>query len=380
MEVEELGVDGEIKSIKICESGRNYGFDILRCLSMLGIIGLHIMNAGGVKQNYTFGTIDSIGIEFIYILLLSSVNVFAMLSGYLYAKKASFTYARILQLILTCAFYCFIITGVFWILCPDIFMSLGTYIIGLFPPIFGKYWYIVCYVFVFFMMPYINKLLQQLSKREFKSLLIVLWGLLSLIPTFGLYDYFRTDFGYSPWWLMACYIGGAYLRLYDIKIRRTKIIFFFSLLGTVALWVLISSVEERVFGSTSVRTILFEEYTSPFVVWIAIMLVLIFRDIHVKESLNKFIIWISACTFGVYIIHAHPLVMQELISDNFGFLAEYPLVFCVISFMGVCIGIFAICTIIESVRMVVFRKIKLIKRSINFLGKKLENLLDSSKG
>lgn len=87
MEVEELGVDGEIKSIKICESGRNYGFDILRCLSMLGIIGLHIMNAGGVKRNYTFGTIDSIGIEFIYILLLSSVNVFAMLSGYLYAKK-----------------------------------------------------------------------------------------------------------------------------------------------------------------------------------------------------------------------------------------------------------------------------------------------------
>ena len=69
-------------------SERQYGIDLLRIISMCGIIGLHVINRGGVLAYSDESTLTIQGIRFIAIICYCSVNVFAMISGWLYVGQS----------------------------------------------------------------------------------------------------------------------------------------------------------------------------------------------------------------------------------------------------------------------------------------------------
>lgn len=65
---------------------RNIGLDYLRIISMLGIISLRIIGCGGLAEAAK-GTHSIVFINMVSTISYCSVNVFAMLSGYLYVEK-----------------------------------------------------------------------------------------------------------------------------------------------------------------------------------------------------------------------------------------------------------------------------------------------------
>lgn len=138
---------------------RNYGLDILRIISMMGIVGLHVLGNGGVLANVKINTLNYMVSYFIEILLYASVNVFAMLTGYLCCDRAKIKSKSVIDLIFTTIIYCLIITGIFYAFNLYDIRSSGikNLIVSLFPPIKGWYWYINSYILVFFMIPYMNK-------------------------------------------------------------------------------------------------------------------------------------------------------------------------------------------------------------------------------
>ena len=102
---------------------RNAGLDLCRILSMLGIVILHVIGYGGAQQ-----IVDGVcttqywTTEFLFICAMCSVDVFALMSGYLSINKKNPSIYRTLDLVAIVAAFCFVITIGFVILVPEVYM------------------------------------------------------------------------------------------------------------------------------------------------------------------------------------------------------------------------------------------------------------------
>ena len=205
---------------------RKIGLDILKIMCMLGIIGLHILGAGGILDNVKVNSPNFIISNLLQVLFLSSVNIFAILSGYLYVDREDTKKKNILNIVVLSVFYSVIFTSIFYILNLFDFRTSGFKIIGksLIFPLSGTYWYVTAYLFLFLMIPYLNIFIKNLKENQYKKLLIILFILLSFVPSVGCHDFFRTNYGYSGFWLMYCYILGAYIKKYYNRNNNKKIL------------------------------------------------------------------------------------------------------------------------------------------------------------
>lgn len=163
-------------------------------------------------------------IRFVYITSLVSVNVFGIITGWLNCDKKYYKWNRIIELLLTVLFWCVVITALLFPILHNR-LTLNDFIIVLFSALKGRYWYITSYVFIFFLMPYLNRIVTSLDRNEFKKMLIILLILLSLLPTFFKTDFFKSNGGMSPLWLMVCYFIGAYIKKYfnEQEIRKNLV-------------------------------------------------------------------------------------------------------------------------------------------------------------
>lgn len=353
---------------------RIYGLDLLRVLSMFGIIGLHIMNAGGL-MNAACSPSQRVIVHIFASICYCSVNTFAMLTGFLYIEKKRVRSSNLIDLVMVVAFYCISILAIFLCLKPELFANSRSLVIySLFPLLKGRYWFITSYVLVFMMIPYLNAMIGSLPKQQFGKMLLILFVLLSLVPTFGLQDYFKTMDGYSPAWLIFCYLIGAYIKLYYDEHRskrcsKSLIIFIVNVFVVTLFWL---SAQNTVIGAY----IQLYEYTSPFMVINAACLVFAYSQISIpNDKVKKVLLRLSNSAFGVYIIHSHILIYDFFLTDAFsnagikGFWV-YSLIL-IISMLG----IYLVCWILDEIRIFIFR-VLCINRLSNWLGEKVDRFLN----
>lgn len=203
------------------EKIRNSGVDLLRILAMCGIIGLHVLNNGGVLENLNVGSFKYYIVLLFTCLCYTSVDIFGIITGWLYSERKSIKNSRIIELWSVVLFYCLVIPSIFYIFNLYNIRRLGIteMIKSYFPILDGRYWYIVCYTFLFFIIPYINLFIDSLTKEKFKKFLVIVFILLSILPNICfLVDFFKINNGYSPFWLIYLYMLGAYIKKYvDVK-------------------------------------------------------------------------------------------------------------------------------------------------------------------
>ena len=106
-------------------SNRNYGVDLLRVVSMIMVIILHILGQGGVLRQLTDLSVKYSIVWFLEICAYCSVNCYALISGFTgYGRK--FKPSGIVSLWFRVVFYTVVITVIF-----KLFLS--TEVIGFFP-------------------------------------------------------------------------------------------------------------------------------------------------------------------------------------------------------------------------------------------------------
>ena len=84
---------------------RNSTLELLRILSMIGVLGLHYMNrtiGGGLNTTVTNNILTS---HFIESLCIISVNVFVLISGYFMIKQKTTGLRKAIELYLILLFY-----------------------------------------------------------------------------------------------------------------------------------------------------------------------------------------------------------------------------------------------------------------------------------
>lgn len=226
---------------------RNSGLDILRILSMTGIVALHVIGLCGGIEILPNGTLSNVILRYIFIISFISVDLFGIMTGYLNCNKRALRWERIIDLLVLVVFWSVIITFILGFLNDNILIGWKDYAVSLFPALKGRYWYITSYVFVYFMIPYLNRFIDTMDKNEFKKFLLVCFILLSIIPTFFQTDFFRANTGSSPLWLVICYFFGAYIRKYDFRLNRIKCVLGFVILSLFVLFWQITRVRNKKF-------------------------------------------------------------------------------------------------------------------------------------
>ena len=353
---------------------RNYGLDILRIWAMLGILGLHIVNKGGLLRGSGDMPVNEAFAKLLGAICYSSVDVFAMLTGYLCVNKTRNSTTRLVDLLATVAFYCVTIFAGFMIFSHSIFSgNIKLCVESIFPPITGGYWYVVCYALVFMLIPYLNTFIKALDEKRFATLIAILFVMLSIITTFGFYDYFKVGRGYSSFWLIFCYFVGAFIKLYGKKyfdLSKTKLLCI-TAVNVLVVWGF------WFFGKGVVATFAYHlfQYTSPFMVVNAAASLLLFEKISLDGEKHRFLSKalpsLSSAAFSVYIIHTHPLVFYRIFSNMVIWAAESNIFVCIGVGISAIFAVYLVCYVIELVRVKIFKLLR-----INRLTEKLGSLLD----
>lgn len=170
-----------------------------------------------------------------------SVNVFIIISGYFLFKKEKRgirdLFNRVLLPVLQYLPMILIVVIVFFNLKMHEIAKLLYSFISL-TGLFFHLWYLVGYVFMFLLMPYMNIIIKKINKKQSLILIIILGSILIFLSSIDDIVGFRLFYGYTGRSFteigafnivnfVPLYFVGATIGKYEIKIRHTLIKFIF---------------------------------------------------------------------------------------------------------------------------------------------------------
>lgn len=336
---------------------RSVGIDLLKLLSMQMIVVLHVLGQGGI-----LGRLPVLSMRYEAMWLLETacfcaVNCFALTTGYLMAGSR-FRYSRLTELWLQVLFYTVGLTALFAIMSPGSVTPL-YWKMAFFPMTTLQYWYFTAYFAMFLFIPFFNRLLEVLERRELEKLILSA-VLLSLLTVLSGQDIFRLHNGYSMLWLSALYFIGAYFKKYPLQ---RKIPTGLWLLG-YGLMVLVSwggkwIVQQRSFaltGEASPGGALIN-YVSPTMLMAAVFLFLACLQLEFKSRwLPRLLSRLAPAAFGVYLIHCQVLVWHRLLADRFAQLTQLPGPLLPIAALAAALFIDLVCLGLDLVRIRIFQR------------------------
>jgi len=345
---------------------RNYGIDLFRLVLMLNVVVIHML-LYGIDMNNLSGNVWRTS-RLLHVASISAVDCFALVSGYVgyheYDNKSH--YSKYLHFWAQVFFYSVSITFVGRLCTNNVdrsalfksFIPIGS----------GHWWYATAYTGLYFLMPWLNKLIRSCSRKELNQLVLTI---LSVFSVYGILthrlDPFLLNEGHSVLWLVIMYITGAWLKKNEIcSVLERKHWLSLSIIGIIIVWLLYILLP--VGRASLIR------YISVATVIIAICRVSYYSSLQIDKKWNPAIKLFSPAAFGVYLIHEHHFVRENVIGTLFTRLRNInnPVVFmaCV---LGSCLLVFVVCLLIEMFRLRLFRYLH-INEAVNSISKSLENL------
>lgn len=290
---------------------RDSNFELLRVISMLFIIFHHFI----IFSNYDFIYNNVSGINnFLAVLFQAGgkfgVALFSMITGF-YMIKSNINIRKIIMLEGQVLFYSIFLFLLFMIGGKEIGDGVG--IKFFLPNIYEVYWFFSGYFILYLLIPYLNKMLLGLKKKEYWWLLGIGFVFLILLPNIFSNRVIKSGVIY----LFYYYIIGAYIKLFGDKLVDKKyylVGFFISyLMIPMFSLIMIDFAVSNIFFSSDIW--MFSYLHSIFVFVSAICLFLYFKNLNIKKS--KIINLLGSVSFGVYLFHEHPFVREFLFKKLF---------------------------------------------------------------
>lgn len=332
--------------LPMAEKSRNYGIDLLRMTCMYMVVILHICGQGGILEAAE-GTQNGAVAWFIRILAYCAVNCYGLISGYV-GIDAKYKYSNLIVLWLHVIFYTVVITVCFAFAMPGS-VGKGEVLNAVFPVMRKQYWYFTAYFCMFFFIPAFNLVVDSMPPKQLKALVIALFVLFSLLPTLFHSDVFGVNGGYSALWLGVLYLFGAYIkRNGPVPGARAEKYAVLYLLCVVLTW-----------GFRMVIGSYLDIYTSPTMVAAAVCLLILFAGINTTPVIRKMIMIFAPLSFGVYLVHTHPLIWSYVMKNRFAEYAALTSVQLVFAVFAAALMIYLVCSLTDMVRSFIYRLLKI---------------------
>lgn len=358
-------------------NSRNYGIDVLRIISMFMIVTIHVLGDGGLINNSGVLNIKSETLWGLDALFLCAVNCFALISGYV-GLKSKHNISSIVKLCIQVVFYSLIMSLVYILVCLTQKKQINLlYLIEcFFPTIFKNYWYFSAYFCLFFFMPLLNYIIETFRKKYLKLLFVFIVIVFCTLSMF-VNVVSNLNRGYSVLWLALLYCIGAYNYKYGTFKKMSTFtnisLFFICFLLMLTSRIAISYFSYNIWGEYKYTNILIT-YTAPTTLFASISLLNIFKKIKIHEKCSKFIVTLSATTFGIYILHCHPYFAQLFLMNKFIFLLNHSAIVILFATLLISLIIFLFCATLDFLRIQFFKLIK-IDRFSSYISMSLRKLL-----
>lgn len=288
------------------EHERNSSFELLRILLMLFIVILHYNNTemGGALK-YTSG-INKAFIKLIESFSICAVNCFIMISGYFMVNSLERKLTKIFELFFKVIFY-----GIAMYLLSIILMGIDFNWRSLLSRFIPQNYYVTLYCVLFICSLFYNFFLYRLNDEWINKLIIILIILFTIWPTITdcLQDLLRleligispisaygNDEGYTLIQFSLMYFLGAF-------IRKNKTSFTNNGRKYLAIYILLAIF---IWGM-SYKFETAWNYCNIFVVLESVALFIVFMNLKLHNAvINR----IAKHTFGVYLLHTSPIMMN----------------------------------------------------------------------
>lgn len=334
---------------------------------MFMVVVLHVLGVGGVlaaQPPLSPGHALSWLLE---AACYCAVNCFGIISGYV-SHSETFSGRRTFATWAQVAFYSAGITLLFRLLVPES-TRFKSVIGACFPVMTQKYWYFTAYFALAFLIPFLNTMVRNLSADRAKKLMAVLFALLSVLPMFPDRDLFYTKGGYTLLWLAALFLFGACLKKvgpnWGPSGRMCLLGYLLCVVLTAGSKIVLGALAAR-YGFTAVREDILLSYTSPTVVLAGIFLFQFFARCSIRRPRAvRAIAFFAPLSFGVYLIHTHPLVWNLVLNGRFSPYAALPVPLCLLAVLLTALAIFLVCIAVDWLRGKLF----------GWAGPRLEKLL-----
>lgn len=346
---------------------RKSNFELMRIISMLFIVLYHILVHGKILEHAN-GSIEVL-LVFIESILLVHVNSYILLSGY-FQSESKFKMSKFLKINNMIWFYKVVIMLVLvWvglIAMPDLITRIHTY----FPIDYGTYWFMSSYLILYLISPILNKVINNSSQKYLRTIILILFIIISLGSTFSMDIFIDTKTGRSLSTFVLLYFIGAYIRKYPIDFsyfmkpftKKAKRLIYFLIFISCAIistfcWIGYNHLVGLGNIAGEVGSILgfaHISYASPIVILQSIAYILFFNTLDLKSKIiNK----IAGCSLAVYLISEN-IYIRQMLYDKIG-LTEITVInlSLLVKLIILTIIIFTLCIIIEMLRQWVFKKI-----------------------
>ena len=195
------------------ESVRKSNIELLRIVSMFMILTHHYVVNSGIMEGFGAG---STSINYIFLALFgmwgkTGINIFIMISGY-FMCRSKLTVKRYCKVLFEYFFYLFVIYFTLLFMGYEVFnvARINDLLFGVFKYANVSGNFLGSFFMFYLFIPFINKFIHQLTKAEFRNLILLLLFVFTILSTV----FFNIFVFGEIFWFIAIYLIGAYLKLY----------------------------------------------------------------------------------------------------------------------------------------------------------------------
>lgn len=331
------------------KKSRNSNIELLRILCMITIIIHHSFVHSGIA-------ISMVNTNVAILSVLQSLgkvanNIFILITGY-YMVNKEIKKQTIIKIICEILFYSYTILFIYIIFCPE--KEINFIIKSILPITFNSEWFATSYILLYITIPFINIVINNISKKEFSSLIIIFIICFSILPTITLLNEYFSNYV----WFILLYLLGAYTKIYGNK-EFTKYNKYLIVVSSISIIYIIINI--ACFNMSRLGLL---EINSFLILILAYCIFIAF--INKKEYSNSIINSIASSTLGIYLIHDNVIIrkfmwdkinIRDIIKSKFFWIYEIEIV----------IGIYIACLLIDIIRKKVIEEklIKLVEEKIN---------------
>lgn len=323
---------------------RQSNIELLRVISIIGVI------LGHYYVMSDFSTVDIISFNWIGMQFLGAwskvaVDIFIIITGYFMVNQ-TFRWNKLVKL-LSCTYFWGIAVLLFAI---GLGLSIKTdHIYKSLFPFTPLNWFARSYLLLYISIPIFNKLIAKVNQLQLGliniGLITLFFTIPTLVSTFSGGGYLTSYFTFG-----TMYMIGAYIRKYG-TVKTDTISIGIGIISTI---LILGSILWNDFHYSDGLYVMYLAHKGNSIVGLlaAIGIFSIFKNLKVNYS-NKINV-IASTTFAVYLIHNNPLISNWLWNSVVSSKDYIESPFFLLHMLGVTLLIFAVCSILEWLRLKVF--------------------------
>ena len=352
--------------MKQLQKERDSNIELLRILSMLMIIAHHYVVNSGLTSLFSYPASKNM----VFLQLFGfggkiGINIFVLITGYYMCTKP-LTLRRVLKVMGTLIFWPAAIYLIYNTAITHQPVQLMAFLRRSFSFLLNPLSnFSGTYIYLLFLVPALNLLIKQLTRRQLLVLICTVVFLLSGISTLVI----NTENWNYINWMATVYLIGGYLRKHPIKLLDSlSISAVFTLFSLSICWgsILFINAHYQEMNEKGINYYYYVSNSNKFpalLLAIAIFSVLRAAKIRPSRAINL----IASTTFGVFLIHASSDLREYIWGTILKNVEFYQSPMLPLHAVASTIGIFVICSMMDLIRMYCIGKpmMRLLKPTID---------------